>query len=135
LTFLRHLQTGRRTNYRKALFKQRKIAVFKNTRFLSNKRLLILNKISLVGMQLAEKYITRISTFPVKTFRLVLRSKPRNSPYIFRELHSYQRKLAHSIDTTYTDSSDILYTLDSASLLVKLKPRIFQRAMLEFPTR
>jgi hypothetical protein len=38
---------------------------------------------------------------------------------------------------------DILYTLDSASLLVKLKPRIFQRlppfeymaAMLEFPTR
>jgi hypothetical protein len=38
---------------------------------------------------------------------------------------------------------DILYTLDSASLLVKLKPRIFQRlppfekmaAMLVFPTR
>jgi hypothetical protein len=36
-------------------------------------------------------------------------------------------QLSGVIVTTYYGTIDILYTLDSASPLVKLKPRIFQR--------
>ena len=49
-----------------------------------------MNKLSLVVMQLPEKYIRRILTFRAKTLRLELglRSKRRNSPYSFQVVHA-----------------------------------------------
>jgi hypothetical protein len=57
-----------------------------------------MNKLSLVGMQLPEKY--------KENFDLSkgLRSNHQNSPYIFQIVHPYQRKFVHIIGTAYTST-------------------------------
>jgi hypothetical protein len=58
-----------------------------------------MNKLSLVGMQLPVKYKENFDVSSEGPSSGVLRWKRRKSPYIFRKLHPYQRKLVHIIGT------------------------------------
>jgi hypothetical protein len=70
----------------------------------------IVHKLSLVGMQLREKYKENfdVSSEAASSSNSRRRAFARNVEILlifFRYLHSYQRKLVHIIDTTYTDTN------------------------------
>ena len=84
----------------------------------------IVHKLSLLGMQLREKYKENfdVSSEAASSSNSRRRAFARNVEILlifFRYLHPYQRKLVHIIDTTYTDTdSSRLYHINCSPSFV-----------------